>query len=66
MSFKDWISYLLERMIWFMETPRTERKALRRERREPWGFRWFGVIPYSIKLVLMKQLARLKSSRKKA
>lgn len=63
MSFKDWISYLLERMVWYMETPRTERKAIKQVRREPWSVRWFGMIPFSMKMMVDKQRSRLNRGR---
>lgn len=36
MSFREWISYLLERMLWYLETPRQDRKELKKAQREPW------------------------------
>ncbi|MFO7291146.1 YqzE-like protein [Planifilum fulgidum] len=61
MSFKDWITYLLERLVWFMETPREERKKMRNIRKEPWATRWFGMIPLSMKMAVEKQKSRLRS-----
>jgi hypothetical protein len=60
MSFKDWITYLIEKMVWYMETPRTERKAQKQRNREPWSTRWFGMIPFSIKIFLTKQKGRFR------
>ncbi|SEN06579.1 YqzE family protein [Lihuaxuella thermophila] len=60
MTFKDWISYLIKRMIWYMETPRTERKAIKASTREPWSVRWFGMIPFSMKMYVDKQRSRLR------
>lgn len=50
MSFKDWITYVLEKLVWFMETPKQERKEQRSARREPWSSRWFGMIPMSVRM----------------
>lgn len=50
MSFKDWITYVIEKMVWFMETPKKDRKALKSAKREPWTYRWFGMIPMSVKI----------------
>lgn len=55
MTFKDWVTFLLERFVWYMETPRSERKELKRSRREPWSIRWFGLVPFSMKMALSKQ-----------
>ncbi|MGI6127287.1 MAG: YqzE family protein [Planifilum sp.] len=61
MSFKDWITYLLERLVWFMETPREERKKERNSRKESWATRWFGLIPLSMKMAYDKQKSRIRS-----
>ncbi|TCS94701.1 YqzE family protein [Hazenella coriacea] len=63
MSFRDWFTYLLERMVWFMETPRTERKAIKKSNREAWSTRWFGMIPFSMKMYVDKQKSRLQRGR---
>lgn len=55
MTFKDWVTFLLESFVWYMETPRSERKELKRSRREPWSIRWFGLVPFSMKMALSKQ-----------
>lgn len=63
MSFRDWFTYLLERFIWFMETPRTERKKLKQSRKEPWSVRWFGLLPFSMKMTIYKQRSRLRGKQ---
>ncbi|MBA4603458.1 YqzE family protein [Thermoactinomyces mirandus] len=55
MSFKDWITYLLQRFLWYVETPRSERKELKRSQKEPWSTRWFGLVPFSMKMALNRQ-----------
>jgi len=60
MSFKEWVQFMLERMLWYMETPRDERKELKRQQREPWSVRWFGMIPFSIKMAWDQQKSRLR------
>lgn len=60
MSFKDWISFLIKKWIWYMETPRQERKALKAGNQEMWTVRWFGMLPFSIKMAIDKQRARLR------
>ncbi|MCH5583921.1 YqzE family protein [Shimazuella sp. AN120528] len=54
MSFKDWITYVIEKMVWFMETPKKDRKAMKYASREPWAYRWFGMIPMSMKIAAKK------------
>lgn len=60
MSFKDWVRYLLERWLWYVETPKHERKELRQMRKEPWSVKWFGMIPFSMKMAVNQQRSRLR------
>ncbi|UFJ42950.1 YqzE family protein [Brevibacillus humidisoli] len=53
MSFQDYLKYLIKRLLEYMETPADERKR-RKEMREAWTARWFGMIPLSIKMFLRK------------
>lgn len=49
MSFQDWISYLIERFLKYVETPKEERR--KKETVESWSSRWFGLLPVSAKMV---------------
>ncbi|WP_168188701.1 YqzE family protein [Thermoflavimicrobium daqui] len=60
MSFKDWIQYLLGRIIWYMETPKEQRKEVKQSQKESWSVRWFGLIPLSIKMYVHKQRSRIR------
>ncbi len=64
MSFREWISYLLERMLWYLETPRQDRKELKKAKKEPWSSRWFGLLPVVIKLFLAKQRSQIRGGSK--
>lgn len=50
------VKYITERVVDYVETPREVRRE-RSRAREPWGNRWFGMIPFAISL-WMKQLPR--------
>ncbi|GIP27626.1 hypothetical protein J23TS9_27560 [Paenibacillus sp. J23TS9] len=51
------VKYITERVVTFIETPKEER--LRHTKpREPWGEKWFGMIPLG--LTLMKRQPRKK------
>lgn len=54
MTFKDWISYLIKRWIHYVETPKEERKEKKEARKEDWSSKWFGMIPFSMKMMLMR------------
>lgn len=61
MSFKDWISYLIERFLSYIEIPKEERK--RKKNGENWSVRWFGLIPFSMKMMLDKMKSRFPSRK---
>lgn len=58
MSFKEWISYLIKRWIHYVETPIEERKEQKQARKENWSSRWFGMIPFSMKMMFMRMKDR--------
>jgi hypothetical protein len=62
MSFKDWIGYIVQKLVWYMETPRLERKEIKKLRSESWQTRWFGLIPFSMKMYVQKQHSKIRRS----
>ncbi len=43
---EDWIKYMTEKLVVYVETPREVRKQKRsdhKQAKEPWLTRWFGV-----------------------
>ncbi|MOA07643.1 hypothetical protein D3C78_1273500 [compost metagenome] len=49
----EYVKYMTEQLMAYMDTPRTERKQARtsaKARREPWLTRWFGWGPVSLML----------------
>ncbi|BCU82330.1 hypothetical protein JIR001_21130 [Polycladomyces abyssicola] len=61
MSSKDLIRMMLERMIWYVETPKQERKQLQKKK-EPWTLRWFGMLPISLSMMMNKRKERIRRS----
>jgi hypothetical protein len=53
MSFQEYLKYLTKRFVEYVETPGEVRRQ-RKENREDWMTRWFGVIPVSIRMLLRK------------
>lgn len=47
-SSDELIKYITERFVSYMDTPKEARK--RKQSREPWTTRWFGMIPFSVSL----------------
>lgn len=49
----DFVKYLTERVVKFVETPkevRRQKKAGRKEVKEQWQYRWFGMLPFAIRM----------------
>ncbi|MCF6094204.1 YqzE family protein [Microaerobacter geothermalis] len=50
MSSNDLVKYLTVEMVRFLEKPRKENKREEVKIRENWSSRWFGLIPFSLKM----------------
>ncbi|MBQ6448060.1 MAG: YqzE family protein [Bacillus sp. (in: Bacteria)] len=51
MNTNDYVKYLTQTFVQYMDQPKEERQKLRAERKglkEPFMLRWFGVLPYLI------------------
>lgn len=53
-SGSDLIKYVTERIVEYMDTPREQRKDRSGDKRnkEPWSYRWFGMLPASMRMWL--------------
>ena len=56
MTFQDWIQYLIERFLQYVETPKEERHT--KKVTENWLSRWFGLLPFSAKMIWTQWKAR--------
>ncbi|MFS0643997.1 YqzE family protein [Siminovitchia sp. 179-K 8D1 HS] len=57
MSTDDYVKYMTETFIKHLERPRSERKDARKKRKEekgPFLFNWFGLIPFSLMMLVKK------------
>ena len=60
MSTNDYVKYVTQQIVKYMDTPRETRKQLREERKQEeiptpyYTNRWLGVLPFSIKLFMKK------------
>lgn len=57
---EDLVKYITQQVVTYIDTPREVRRQLKQERRtrrreEPWGSRWFGMLPLSLKLAFGKK-----------
>ncbi|MFS0879310.1 YqzE family protein [Bacillus sp. 7586-K] len=61
MSTNDYVKYLTQQIVKFMDTPKETRKQQREEKKLGetsstfYTNRWFGVLPFSIKLFVKKR-----------
>lgn len=61
MSTNDYIRYMTKALLQHLETPKEERKQLRKERKEtkmPLLTEWFGIIPLAISLLFKKKRSK--------
>lgn len=66
MASNDYIQYLTERFVRYLDTPRDERKQRRKERRrEPWDRQWFGDIPFSVQMFWQRRKSRRKHNARR-
>ncbi|HWJ80307.1 MAG TPA: YqzE family protein [Niallia sp.] len=51
MKTNDYVKYLTQTFVQYMDQPKEERQKLkeqRKENKEPFMLRWFGILPYVI------------------
>lgn len=55
MKTNDYVKYVTQQFVSYVDTPTEQRKALREERKAnkpPFAYRWFGLIPYALAQVI--------------
>lgn len=62
MSFKDWFNFMLKKLVWYVETPKEERQLLKNMEKQSWDHKWFGLVPFAIKLQMDKARKRFSRS----
>lgn len=50
---QELIKFLTQRFVQYLEMPREERRR-RRQVKEPWTVRWFGMIPLSLRMLIRR------------
>lgn len=51
MNTNDYVKYITQTVVKYIDQPKDERKKIREEKKnekESFLFRWFGIIPYAI------------------
>nr|WP_033828430.1 YqzE family protein [Bacillus andreraoultii] len=52
MKSNDYVSYITKTVVTHLQTPKEERKQRKNEKKlhkEPFAYKWFGILPYSMK-----------------
>ncbi|WP_445490479.1 YqzE family protein [Niallia sp. 03133] len=63
MNTNDYVKYLTQTFVQYMDQPKEQRKKLKAERRdnkEPFMLRWFGILPYVIAASVKKQKSKIR------
>ncbi|WP_163537761.1 YqzE family protein [Gracilibacillus sp. YIM 98692] len=58
MPSEEYVKYMTQKIVKYMDTPKDERKKLKKdEKEEPIAYsnKWFGVLPFAFRLLLQKK-----------
>ncbi len=58
MKTNDYVKYITQTVVQYVDQPRNERKKLRQEKKEQrasFMFRWFGIVPFVFMLQLRER-----------
>ncbi|RXI99485.1 YqzE family protein [Anaerobacillus alkaliphilus] len=51
MKTNDYVKYVTQQFVSYVDTPSEKRKAMKEERKaskDPFAYRWFGLIPFAL------------------
>lgn len=58
MADQDYVKYMTQRIVKYMDTPKEERKQQRRKKKEQnvnYSNKWFGVLPFAFRLFFQRK-----------
>lgn len=58
MSSNDLVKYMTQQVVSYIDKPKEERqqqRAVRKAKKQPFSFRWFGIIPMSVSMFMNKR-----------
>lgn len=58
MADQDYVKYMTQRIVKYMDTPKEERKQQRKKRKEQnvnYSNKWFGVLPFAFRLFFQRK-----------
>jgi hypothetical protein len=61
---EELVQYITQKVVYYMETPKEERKLSRQLRRpkEAWLSRWFGAVPFALSMWFEQRKKKQKQS----
>lgn len=58
LSNNDYVKYMTQRIVKYMDTPKDQRKKQKEERKQQdiaYSNKWFGVLPFAFRLLIQKR-----------
>ncbi|MGG3889234.1 YqzE family protein [Metabacillus fastidiosus] len=59
MSTNDYVKYVTQQLVKYMDTPKEERKQKKEEKKkvdvQPYSNQWLGILPFAFKLIVNKK-----------
>lgn len=58
LSNNDYVKYMTQRIVKYMDTPKDQRKKQKEERKQQdiaYSNKWFGVLPFAVRLLIQKR-----------
>ncbi|MFC0269976.1 YqzE family protein [Metabacillus herbersteinensis] len=59
MSTNDYVKYLTQQLVKYMDTPKAERIQQKQKKKQteapPYSNRWLGILPFALKLFMEKR-----------
>ncbi|MED4400913.1 YqzE family protein [Metabacillus fastidiosus] len=59
MSTNDYVKYVTQQLVKYMDTPKEERKQKKEEKKkvdvQPYSNQWLGILPFAFKLMVNKK-----------
>ena len=62
----DYLKYMTQKAVAYWSPEATEIRHARKQRREPWATRWFGILPLGVSMWWGQLDSRLNKSRAEA
>ncbi|GAB2573509.1 YqzE family protein [Gracilibacillus alcaliphilus] len=61
----EYIKYMTQRVVKYIDTPKDQRKQLKQEKKQvevPYSNKWFGILPFAFRLMVIERKRKRKDS----